>query len=105
MLNNDLTQQIKQIFSYAPTEEQEKAINSFTNFLLSPDPQAVFVMRGYAGTGKTSLVGAMVKMLSLLERKCVLLAPTGRAAKVFARHAAHPAYTVHGHSGRKKISV
>ena len=95
MLNNDLTQQIKQIFSYAPTEEQEKAINSFTNFLLSPDPQAVFVMRGYAGTGKTSLVGAMVKMLSLLERKCVLLAPTGRAAKVFARHAAHPAYTVH----------
>ena len=95
MLNNDLTQQIKQIFSYAPTEEQEKAIISFTNFLLSPDAQAVFVMKGYAGTGKTALVGAMVQTLALLGRKCVLLAPTGRAAKVFARHAAHPAYTLH----------
>ena len=50
---------------------------------------------GYAGTGKTSLIGALVKTLDQLQQKCVLLAPTGRAAKVFSHYAQHPAYTIH----------
>ena len=55
----------------------------------------VFVLRGYAGTGKTSLVGALVKAMDKLQQKSVLLAPTGRAAKVFSAYAGHPAFTIH----------
>jgi exodeoxyribonuclease-5 len=55
----------------------------------------LFLLTGYAGTGKTSLVGALVKTLDSLKFKTVLLAPTGRAAKVFSHYAHHPAYTIH----------
>ena len=53
------------------------------------------MLRGYAGTGKTSLVGALVKAMDKLQQKSVLLAPTGRAAKVFSAYAGHPAFTIH----------
>ena len=53
------------------------------------------MLRGYAGTGKTSLVGALVRTLDKLQQKSVLLAPTGRAAKVFSAYAGHPAFTIH----------
>lgn len=95
MINNHLECQIKENFSYRPTFEQEIAIKSVTNFLLSTRPEQVFVLKGYAGTGKTSLVGALVKTLYGLKRKCVLLAPTGRAAKVFSAYAGYPAFTIH----------
>ncbi len=95
MINNYLERQIKENFSYRPTFEQEIAIKSVTNFLLSTRTEQVFVLKGYAGTGKTSLVGALVKTLYRLKRKCVLLAPTGRAAKVFSAYAGYPAFTIH----------
>lgn len=103
MLNNDLLQQIKRNFSYKPTEEQENALNSFSNFLLSPSSEKIFVLRGYAGTGKTSLVSALVKTLGEVGRKCVLLAPTGRAAKVFSLYSHHPAYTIHRRIYRQRV--
>lgn len=103
MLNNDLSQQIKRNFSYKPTEEQENALNSFSNFLLSPSSEKIFVLRGYAGTGKTSLVSALVKTLGEVGRKCVLLAPTGRAAKVFSLYSHHPAYTIHRRIYRLRV--
>lgn len=103
MLNNDLSQQIKRNFSYKPTEEQENALNSFSNFLLSPSLEKIFVLRGYAGTGKTSLVSALVKTLGEVGRKCVLLAPTGRAAKVFSLYSHHPAYTIHRRIYRQRV--
>ena len=53
------------------------------------------MLRGYAGTGKTSLVGALVRTLDKLQQKSILLAPTGRAAKVFSAYAGHPAFTIH----------
>ena len=64
---------------------------------LSPTPRTsqAFLLRGYAGTGKTSLVGAVVRVWQQLQRTVVLLAPTGRAAKVFSLHAGSPAYTIH----------
>lgn len=62
---------------------------------MAPRGEAVFLLRGYAGTGKTSLVAALVRTLDKLEQKSVLLAPTGRAAKVFALYAGHPAFTIH----------
>lgn len=95
MLNNDLSQQIKRNFFYKPTGEQEITIESFVNFLSSPKTDAIFLLKGYAGTGKTTLISALVKTLDQLKQKCVLLAPTGRAAKVFSHYAGHPAYTIH----------
>lgn len=82
-------------FFYKPTGEQEITIESFVNFLFSPKTDAVFLLKGYAGTGKTTLISALVKTLDQLKQKCVLLAPTGRAAKVFSHYAGHPAYTIH----------
>ena len=102
MLNNNLVQQIKSNFSYKPTLEQEKAIKKLAEFLFSPKNEGIFLLKGYAGTGKTSLVGALVKTLDQLQQKCVLLAPTGRAAKVFSHYAGHPAYTIHKKIYRQK---
>lgn len=66
-----------------------------SQFLCSPKADVAFLLRGYAGTGKTSLVGALVRTLDFLKQKVVLLAPTGRAAKVFSAYAGHPAFTIH----------
>ena len=95
MINNYLERQIKENFPYQPTPEQEIAIKSLSDFLLAPRSEMVFLLRGYAGTGKTSLVGALVRTLDKLQQKSVLLAPTGRAAEVFSAYAGHPAFTIH----------
>ena len=95
MINNYLKQQIKENFSYEPTFEQELAVNSLSEFLLSTRDDQIFLLRVYAGTGKTSLVGALVKTMDQLQQKAMLLAPTGRAAKVFSLYAGHAAYTIH----------
>lgn len=95
MINNYLETQIKENFPYHPTPEQENAVKSLSEFIVSPHSETVFLLRGYAGTGKTSLVGALVRTLDKLEQKSILLAPTGRAAKVFSAYAQHPAFTIH----------
>ena len=95
MINNYLERQIKENFPYQPTPEQENAIKLLSQFLCSPKADVTFLLRGYAGTGKTSLVGALVRTLDFLRQKVVLLAPTGRAAKVFSAYAGHPAFTIH----------
>lgn len=95
MINNYLESQIKENFPYQPTSEQEVAVKKLAEFLLSSHREEVFVLRGYAGTGKTSLIGALVMTLDKLKQKVVLMAPTGRAAKVFSSYAGHPAFTVH----------
>ena len=102
MVNTYLGQQIKTFFPYKPTFEQEKVIKKLADFLFSRNSEGLFLLKGYAGTGKTSLIGALVKTLDSLEQKCVLLAPTGRAAKVFAHYAGHPAYTIHKKIYRQK---
>ncbi len=95
MINNYLERQIKENFPYQPTPEQEIAVKYLSEFLLSSRNKVVFMLRGYAGTGKTSLVGALVRTLDKLKQKSVLLAPTGRAAKVFSAYAGHSAFTIH----------
>ncbi|MGL5272101.1 MAG: ATP-dependent DNA helicase, partial [Phocaeicola sp.] len=95
MIKNHLVQQIKANFLYKPTTEQEKAVKSLSEFLFCQHTESIFLLKGYAGTGKTSLTGALVKTLDQLKQKCILLAPTGRAAKVFAHYSSHPSYTVH----------
>ena len=66
-----------------------------SQFLYDKDPRSAFLLRGYAGTGKTSLVSALIQTLPQLRVNCVLLAPTGRAAKVISGYAHRPAYTIH----------
>ncbi len=95
MIKDFLAEQILGNFGHQPTPEQRGLVDALADFIFSTDASEVFVLRGYAGTGKTSLVGALVKTMAQLERQCVLMAPTGRAAKVFAAYAAHPAYTIH----------
>lgn len=95
MINEYLEKFIKGIFPYEPTLEQNVAIGKLAEFMASPRTDVVFILRGYAGTGKTSLVGALVKALDQLQQKSILLAPTGRAAKVFSTYAGHSAFTIH----------
>ena len=102
MINKYLTSQIKSNFPFVPTEEQENSLEKISEFILSGNDRKVFVLCGYAGTGKTSLVAALVKTMVQLERKVVLLAPTGRAAKVFSSYSGMPAYTIHKRIYRQK---
>ena len=102
MLNKELERVFLTNCAFLPTESQHQVIIQLIDFLLSREQHTVFLLRGYAGTGKTSLIGALVKMLLFLERKVVLLAPTGRAAKVFSLYAEHQAYTIHRKIYRQK---
>lgn len=102
MLNNYLTQQIKRNFCYQPTEEQEKAIECIADFLFKPENDTLLLLKGYAGTGKTTLIGAVVRTLSEMRAGYVLMASTGRAAKVFSRYSGFSAYTIHKKIYRQK---
>ena len=73
----------------------EKTIEKLSEFILSDSDRKVFLLCGYAGTGKTSLISALVRTMEQLERKTVLLAPTGRAAKVFSSYSGKSAQTIH----------
>lgn len=102
MINSSLEDQITHNFPYIPTPDQSKAIHILTNFLFSRDPDSILLFKGYAGTGKTSLTGVLVKTLNDLKQKTVLLAPTGRAAKVFSGYAGQKAFTIHKKIYRQK---
>ena len=95
MLENFIKNRIINALPFAPNEGQEELLHLLTQFILSKKEQKAFVLRGYAGTGKTSIMAAVVKALDELKQPVVLLAPTGRAAKVLARYANKPAYTIH----------
>ncbi|MCR5043978.1 MAG: AAA family ATPase [Bacteroidaceae bacterium] len=102
MIKDYLKDLILHHFGHKPTNDQKKVIDSLCQFILTPDADSVFILRGFAGTGKTSLVSALVKTMEQLERECVLMAPTGRAAKVFSLYADHPSFTIHKRIYRQK---
>lgn len=77
------------------TGSQRTAGRALTNFICNPDENQVFILNGYAGTGKTTMVSALVKTLTMVRKRCVLLAPTGRSAKVFSVYSGRKAYTIH----------
>ena len=91
----DFYQQVLDFLPYQPNQEQVEAFATFAHFLLYGNERSVFMLNGYAGTGKTSLMGAVVKALSRRGSKVVLLAPTGRAAKVFSEYSQRMALTIH----------
>lgn len=102
MINSFLTEKIKENFGFVPTTEQSEVIYKMGQFLTSRHDMEIFLLRGYAGTGKTTLVGALVKTLAELKQPVVLMVPTGRAAKVFASYAGCPASTIHKRIYRQK---
>jgi len=87
--------QITTYFPFEPTVEQTEALNRLSTYLLTGDDTDVFLLKGYAGTGKTSLISALIRYLQANQLDCVLMAPTGRAAKVLASYSGHPAFTIH----------
>ncbi|MBF0961270.1 MAG: AAA family ATPase, partial [Alloprevotella tannerae] len=95
MIYEELFERLAAEFRFSFTEEQARAAAMLAEFVYTPIQRPAFILRGYAGTGKTTLIGALVKTLCELGRPVVLLAPTGRAAKVFAAHAAQEASTIH----------
>ena len=102
MINRYLVSQIKSNFPFNPTPEQEISFEKISDFILSGQERKAFLLCGYAGTGKTSLVAALVRTMDQLQRKTVLLAPTGRAAKVFSAYSGKSVYTIHKWIYRQK---
>ncbi|MBO6251125.1 MAG: AAA family ATPase [Muribaculaceae bacterium] len=80
---------------YEPNDDQLVFIVAMGRFVFTRTERALLVLNGYAGTGKTSLTGAIVKVLTSWHHRCVLLAPTGRAAHIFTEYSGHTAYTIH----------
>ena len=82
-------------FSHEPTVKQDSALHMVSKFLLSKNYEELFLLKGYAGTGKTSIVGTLVKNSLKINKNLVLLAPTGRAAKVISNYSNKEAFTIH----------
>ncbi len=94
MYKEDLVQLVRAFLPFEPNSDQKQAIEKIAEFILTPE-KSVFILTGYAGTGKTSLIGALVSALRKFEYNSVLMAPTGRAAKVLSRYARRTAFTIH----------
>lgn len=95
MLNDFIKNRILQQLPFEANEGQRELLDKLSQFIISPTPRKAFILRGYAGTGKTSIMAALVGALQQLQQRIVLLAPTGRAAKVLSKYARVPAYTIH----------
>ena len=87
-----------------PTDDQSDALKKIAAYICDNNNDVMFLMTGYAGTGKTSVISSVVKTLDLLRMRSVLMAPTGRAAKVLASYSGRPAFTIHKKIYRQKSS-
>ena len=105
MLTDFIIGRIKAELPFEPNTEKEGLFQALGTFLVSRDERKAFILRGYAGTGKTSVMSALVRALDGLKQPCVLLAPTGRAAKVLSKYSGFPAYTIHKKIYRQKSRV
>lgn len=102
MINDDLYALILKNFPHKATKEQENVIRAWSKYLISRDTDRMFLLKGYAGTGKTTLVGALVRTWTQLKQHITLLAPTGRAAKVMAEYSGLNAWTIHKYIYRRR---
>ncbi len=96
---------IRKAFPHTPNGQQLELFDRLHTFLQSRDGDECFILRGYAGTGKTTIVGALVKALKQYNYRSVLLAPTGRAAKVITNYSGKKAFTIHKRIYRKKAAL
>ncbi len=104
MVNTHITSQIYSKICFETTLDQKKIIEMLSNFICDDSFSTIFVLNGYAGTGKTTVLAALVATLKELNIKSILMAPTGRAANVLGRAAAQDAYTIHKKIYREKSS-
>lgn len=104
MLEQHLKAQIIDQLGYIATTSQEEAAARLAHFLFRNKPEDIFILNGYAGTGKTTMINALIKTLSQHKIQSVLMAPTGRAAKVISKYTGHSAYTIHKKIYRQKSS-
>lgn len=95
MIENFIISRICGQLPFKANAGQEAAIRNLAKFMISNEKRKAFLLRGYAGTGKTSMVSALVRAMQAIQQNCVLLAPTGRAAKVMSHYAGSPAFTIH----------
>ena len=95
MLQNFIIDRIRAEIPFEPNAEKDGLLTALGAFIISRDPRKAFILRGYAGTGKTSVMSAVIRALKKLNQPCILLAPTGRAAKVLSRYSGEQAYTIH----------
>jgi len=102
MLENFITSRIQAQLPFEANEQQILLLEALGAYLMSTDKNKLFLLKGYAGTGKTSVVSALVRALNELKQKTVLMAPTGRAAKVIAGYSGYPAFTIHKKIYRQK---
>ena len=102
MINSYFIEKLKENFPFSLTNDQKSAITKIVEFIFKPKSEEIFLLKGYAGTGKSSLIGALVKTMAMFQQKTVLMAPTGRAAKVFSLYSDEPAYTIHKKIYRQK---
>ena len=87
-----------------PTDDQSDVLKKIATYICDNNNDVIFLMTGYAGTGKTSVISSVVKTLDSLRMRSVLLAPTGRAAKVLASYSGRPSFTIHKKIYRQKSS-
>ena len=102
MIEDIFSGEIRRAFGFTPTAEQSAAIEEFSRFAACRDGQSLMILTGSAGTGKTSLAGAIVRAMQDMKQRVVLMAPTGRAAKVFSLNAGSEAFTIHRRIYRQK---
>jgi len=95
MTSSEFYSLIKQQFPFEPTVKQNIVLQQLSEFIFSKDPNLLYVLKGYAGTGKTTIVGAIVSNLWKAKKSAVLMAPTGRAAKVISNYSKKEAFTIH----------
>lgn len=95
MLKNYISNLIIEEIKFEPTDCQKEMADKVAAFITDTNPDSVFLLKGYAGTGKTTALSALVRVLDTLKTKTVLMAPTGRASKVLSRYAGKPATTIH----------
>ncbi|HIG32197.1 MAG TPA: DUF2075 domain-containing protein, partial [Flavobacteriales bacterium] len=95
MNSKKLQEKLRLHFQHQPTKEQDKSITDIADFVATIGNRSIFMLKGYAGTGKTTLVSTLVKSLPVLGKRSVLMAPTGRAAKVLAKYSKKSASTIH----------
>lgn len=102
MRNADFATHVRSFLPFTPNADQEEAIARIADFVQGQEERSVFILRGYAGTGKTNLMSAITQALPSIKWRSVLLAPTGRAARVLSNYAKRPAQTIHKKIFRKQ---
>ena len=95
MNSKKLQEKLRLHFPFDPTSKQSQIITDISDFIATVGSKSIFILKGYAGTGKTTLISTLVKSLPVLGKRSVLIAPTGRAAKVLSKYSGKTASTIH----------